>query len=70
VDVTAGDISTPKVRVAAILRGVKLPHVRISGFGANLHYPKRIFETAIEKLRSELGKSPIEIYQQTVYRSD
>src|SRR5262245_23545403 len=57
-------------QLAAILRSVKLPCVIISGFGANIHYPKRIFDTAIARLVAELGKSPISFYNDKAYRND
>lgn len=34
--------------LAAILRGMDLPRVHISGYGANYYYPSRLVERAME----------------------
>ncbi len=44
------------VRLAAIVRGVELPSVYISGFGANNFYPLRVFKRAAAKLKREFGR--------------
>jgi hypothetical protein len=44
-------------RLAAVLRGQNIPSVYISGFGANSHYPLRVFLKAaqsIKKIRPDL----------------
>ena len=46
------------VKLAAILRGLDLPHVHIAGYGANNHYPFRVFDRAARMLRSRL-KRPV-----------
>src|SRR4029453_3294704 len=49
------------VSVAAILRGLDIPRVYISGFGANYYYPSRVFAAAIRILKKKWGRSPIEL---------
>lgn len=46
-------------RLAAALRGVAIPCVSISGYGANYFYPQRVFRTAVRLLKKSLGWSPI-----------
>lgn len=48
-------------RMAAVLRGVELPRVTISGFGANNFYPARVFAEASVSLQDHLGWSPFVI---------
>jgi len=48
--------------LAATLRGQPIPRVRICGHFPNMYYAERVFERAVELLRSELGYSPIELY--------
>ena len=57
-------------RLAAILRGVELPCAWISGYGANGHYPTRLFRRAEKILKRKHGWSPISVYQDRAYRSD
>jgi len=58
-------------KMASILKDVDLPRVHISGFGANNHYPYRVLKRAADTLSSELGWSPIMMYQdREVYFSD
>jgi hypothetical protein len=47
------------VSLAAILRGLDIPRVYISGYGANYYYPRRVFTSAIRTLKKKLGRSPI-----------
>jgi len=60
--------STLSVQMAAILRDVEIPRAWISGYGANAHYPTRVFTTARRLLQKSLGWSPIEVYGESVYR--
>ena len=53
--------------VAAILRGVDVPRVYISGYGANYYYPRRVFMTAMRSLKRKFGRSPIAVAH-IVYR--
>ena len=55
-------------RLATILRGQDIPHVFISGYGPNYHYPKGVFESAAHLLKERLGASPIAFYEGAVYR--
>lgn len=48
-------------RLAGILRGAELPFVYISGYGANFHYPLRVFVRAHASLAKALKKSPLAI---------
>ena len=61
---------TVNPRLAAIIRGLDLPSVRISGYGANVHYPLRVFKRAARALHRRLRWSPVSIHQQSAYRSD
>ena len=45
--------------LAAVLRGVRIPCFQTSGYGANQHYPARVFRRAQRMLRQTLGWSPI-----------
>ena len=54
-------------RLAAYLRGMDIPHVVISGFGANNHYPQRLMDRAAEIVNDSLGWSAIKSYQGSVY---
>ena len=56
------------VSLAALLRGLDIPRVHISGFGANYYYPRRVFVRAIRTLKQKLGRSPIALLCNTVYR--
>jgi hypothetical protein len=53
--------------VAAILRGLDVPRVFISGYGANYFYPRRVFLTAMRSLKRKFGRSPIAVAH-IVYR--
>ena len=53
--------------VAAILRGLDVPRVFISGYGANYFYPRRVFVTATKILKKTLHRSPI-VVAHIVYR--
>jgi hypothetical protein len=53
--------------VAAILRGLDVPRVFISGYGANYFYPRRIFVKAMRTLERKFGRSPIAVAH-IVYR--
>lgn len=44
-------------QLAAILRGLDLPRIFISGYGANYYYPARVFETAQKILEHRLENS-------------
>jgi hypothetical protein len=55
------------VSVAAILRGLDVPRVFISGYGANYYYPRRVFATAMRSLKRKFGRSPIAVAYK-VYR--
>lgn len=46
-------------RLAAALRGIIIPSVNISGYGANNFYPRRVFITAVRILKKTMGWSPI-----------
>jgi hypothetical protein len=50
-------------QLAQILRNTRLPHVRISGFGPNLHYPRRVFSRAGEMLQQVSGRPVLLISQ-------
>jgi hypothetical protein len=56
------------VSIAAVLRGLDIPRVHISGYGANYYYPRRVFVTAAKMLRKKLRRSPI-VVGHTVYRA-
>jgi hypothetical protein len=45
--------------LAAVLRGLDLPRVVISGYGANYYYPRRVFQRAMRLLGSRLERMPI-----------
>ena len=47
-------------RLAAVLRTCDIPRITISGFGANHHYPARVFAQAKQSLLDRLGWSPFE----------
>ena len=53
--------------VAAILRGLDVPRIFISGYGANYFYPRRVFVTATKILKKTLHRSPI-VVAHIVYR--
>jgi hypothetical protein len=55
------------VSVAAILRGLNIPRVYISGYGPNYYYPSRVFAAAIRILKRKWGHSPI-VLSYRVYR--
>jgi hypothetical protein len=55
------------VSVAAVLRDLNIPRVHIRSYGANYHYPRRVFVTAVKILRKKLGRSPI-VAAHKVYR--
>jgi len=53
--------SEPRVtldrRLAAVLRGLDIPRIYISGYGANYYYPTRVLETAQKLLEGKLERS-------------
>ena len=55
--------------VAAALRGLDLPRVRMSR-GPRFRYPKRLFDKAIDISTKKRGSSPLEIRDSCVYRTD
>jgi flavodoxin len=61
-------------QLAAILRGLNLPRVEISGYGANYYYPKRIFTTAQKRLNKRIEKSRFQLefgnYGNSAFLSD
>jgi hypothetical protein len=56
-------------RLAAVLRGQNIPSVYISGFGANSHYPRRIFLRAEKSIKKIIPNSPLTIYSGVAYLS-
>lgn len=58
--------------MARILRGLDIPRVTISGFGANNHYPRRVFERAIALSKQRLNRAPIalSVAERFVYRME
>ena len=42
-------------RTAAAMRGVDLPRVHISGYGANWHYPKSLVQSAADILDVDIS---------------
>ncbi|MCB1061796.1 MAG: hypothetical protein KDN20_02605 [Verrucomicrobiae bacterium] len=60
------------LRLAAIIRGVEIPCVYISGYGANCHYPERVFRRAAKTLKRKLGWEPIQFlsWESKAYRAD
>ena len=54
--------------MAAILRGMPIPCAYISGYGANSHYPARVFATACSILTKSLGSSPVGMGHSGAYR--
>lgn len=58
--------------LAGILRSADIPHEYISGFGANNHYPRRVFARAARALKRKLGWSPIcfSDLENKAYRAD
>lgn len=48
-------------RLAQVVRALGLPCVYIGGFGANKHYPHRIFARAARQLEQDLGWAPISV---------
>jgi len=57
-------------RLAGVLRGQNIPSVHISGFGANSHYPLRVFLRAERRIRELLPNSPLAIYSGVAYLSE
>ena len=57
-------------RLAAYLRGVDIPHVVISGFGANKHYPRRLVNRAADILNRSLGRDVLKFYPGSAYIDD
>ena len=53
--------------VAGILRGLDVPRVFISGYGANYYYPRRVFVTAMRSLKRKFDRSPLALAHK-VYR--
>lgn len=56
--------------LAAIVRGLDLPHVVIEGFGANKYYPRRVFEKAAKLLRQQKYGDPIRFGYNSAYRAE
>ena len=48
-------------QLAGILRGLDIPRIYISEYGANYHYPTRVFETAQEILKHKLDSSRFQL---------
>ena len=48
-------------QLAGILKGLDIPRAFISGYGANYHYPVRVFKTAQKLLNKKLKNNPFEI---------
>ena len=57
-------------RLAGVLRGQNIPSVYISGFGANSHYPLRVFQRAEKSIKKMLPNSPFAIYSGVAYLSE
>jgi hypothetical protein len=57
-------------RLAAVVRNLDLPHVVISGFGANKHYPLRVFERAAAQVMKRVGWPAIAVSRGTAWRQD
>jgi hypothetical protein len=57
-------------RLAGVLRGQNIPSVYISGFGANSHYPLRVFQRAEKNIKKLLPNSPFAIYSGVAYLSE
>jgi hypothetical protein len=57
------------VSMAAVLRGLNIPRVYISGYRRpNYYYPRRVFVSAAKMLRKKLRRSPI-VVGHKVYRA-
>lgn len=54
-------------RLAAYIRGMEIPHIVISGFGANKHYPKELVDRAAEILEKTIGWSAINTFNDSAY---
>src|SRR5689334_12120981 len=61
---------TLDVRLAAILRGVEIPHVRISGYGPKKFYPGRVLKRAARSLRKRFGWRPLIIFGSRAHRGE
>lgn len=57
-------------RLAAVVRSLDLPHVVISGYGANKHYPLRVFERAATQVKKRVGWPAIVVSRGTAWRQD
>jgi hypothetical protein len=57
-------------RLAGVVRSLDLPHVVISGYGANKHYPLRIFERAAAQVMKRVGWPAIAVSRGTAWRQD
>jgi hypothetical protein len=57
-------------RMAAVVRNLDLQHVVISGYGANKHYPLRVFERAAALVDERLGWSALAVSEGTAWRRD
>lgn len=57
-------------RMAAVVRGLDLPHVVISGHGANKHYPLSVFERAAAHIMKQVGWPAIAVSRGTAWRQD
>lgn len=57
-------------RLAAVVRSLDLPHVVMSGYGANKHYPLRVFERAATQVMERVGWPAIVVSRGTAWRQD
>jgi hypothetical protein len=57
-------------RMAAVVRSLDLPHVKISGYGANKHYPLRVFKRAAAHVKKRLGWSALKVSDGAAWRQD
>lgn len=57
-------------RLAAVIRSLNLLHVVISGYGANKHYPLRVFERAATLVNERVGWPAIVVSRGTAWRQD
>jgi hypothetical protein len=61
---------TLDVRLAAILRGLDIPHVRISGYGPKKFYPVRVLKSAATYLKRRFGWPPVVVSGSNAYRGE
>ena len=57
-------------RLAAYMRGVGLPCVILSGYGANKYYPLRLVERAAEILNQSMKREVICFHESCAYIDD